>query len=99
VLDRGYGVPAEDLERIFDKFYRVQRPQGISGTGLGLAICQGIVEAHRGRIWAQNRSGGGTIVTVALPCEPTIQTDLAEDASLVSTGPAVETEDNGSVQR
>ena len=69
VLDRGYGVPGEDLERIFDKFYRVQGPQGIGGTGLGLAICKGIVEAHRGRIWAQNRPGGGTIMTVALPCE------------------------------
>ena len=99
VLDRGYGVPAEDLERIFDKFYRVQRPQGISGTGLGLAICQGIVEAHHGRIWAQNRPGGGTIVTVALPCEPAAPTGLAEDAPLVSAGPAVEIEDDGSVQR
>ncbi len=67
VVDRGEGVPSVDLERIFDKFYRVQRPAGASGTGLGLAICKGIVEAHRGRIWAQNRPGGGTIVTVALP--------------------------------
>ena len=73
VLDRGYGVPPEDLERIFDKFYRVHRPAGVSGTGLGLAICKGIVEAHRGRIWAQNRPGGGTILTVALPCEPAHQ--------------------------
>lgn len=69
VADRGIGVPPEDLERIFDKFYRVQRPAGASGSGLGLAICKGIVEAHRGRIWAQRRPGGGTIITVALPCE------------------------------
>ncbi len=68
VADRGVGVPAEDLERIFDKFYRVQRPAAGSGTGLGLAICKGIVEAHGGRIWAQNRPGGGMVVTVALPC-------------------------------
>lgn len=67
VADRGIGVPPEDLERIFDKFYRVHRPTGISGTGLGLAICKGIVEAHRGRIWAQNRPGGGTVITVVLP--------------------------------
>ena len=67
VLDRGYGVPAEDLERIFDKFYRVQRPQGISGTGLGLAICQGIVEAHHGRIRAENLPEGGACITVWLP--------------------------------
>ena len=69
VADRGVGVPPEDLERIFDKFYRVHRPGEVSGTGLGLAICKGIVEAHRGRIWAQNRPGGGTIITMALPCE------------------------------
>ncbi len=69
VADRGFGVPPEDLERIFDKFYRVHRPAGVSGTGLGLAICRGIVEAHRGRIWAENRPGGGTIITVALPYE------------------------------
>ncbi len=69
VLDRGSGVPPEDLERIFDKFYRVHRSAGAGGTGLGLAICKGIVEAQRGRIWAENRPGGGTVVTIALPYE------------------------------
>jgi two-component system sensor histidine kinase KdpD len=78
VMDRGFGVPPEDLGRIFDKFYRVHRPAGISGTGLGLAICKGIVEAHRGRIWALNRPGGGTIFTVALPCEQTEATAGSE---------------------
>jgi two-component system, OmpR family, sensor histidine kinase KdpD len=67
VLDRGAGIPDEDLERVFDKFYRVQRPDQVVGTGLGLAICKGIVEAHGGRIWASARPGGGTIVTFALP--------------------------------
>jgi two-component system, OmpR family, sensor histidine kinase KdpD len=69
VCDRGVGIPAGDLEYIFDKFYRVQRPENISGTGLGLSISKGIVEAHGGRIWAENRPGGGTIVTFALPLE------------------------------
>jgi two-component system sensor histidine kinase KdpD len=69
ICDRGIGIPAEDLERVFDKFYRVQRPQSISGTGLGLAICKGIVEAHGGKIQAGNRTGGGTIITVVLPRE------------------------------
>ena len=78
VMDRGFGVPSEDLGRIFDKFYRVHRPAGASGTGLGLAICKGIVEAHRGRIWALNRPGGGTIFTVALPCEQTAATAGSE---------------------
>ena len=67
VLDRGIGIPQDDLERVFDKFYRVQRPEQVTGTGLGLAICKGIVEAHGGRIWAEVRAGGGTCVTIALP--------------------------------
>ena len=70
IADRGIGIPREDLERVFDKFYRVQQPGQITGTGLGLSICKGIVEAHGGRIHAQNRPGGGTLVTVALPLEP-----------------------------
>ena len=67
VMDRGIGIPKEDLERVFDKFYRVQRPEQVTGTGLGLAICKGIVEAHGGRIWAEERAGGGTCVTMAIP--------------------------------
>lgn len=66
VADEGVGIPLEDLERVFDKFYRVQTPAGPSGTGLGLAIARGIVEAHGGRIWAQNRPGGGTIISIQL---------------------------------
>ncbi|MCX5999885.1 MAG: ATP-binding protein [Chloroflexi bacterium] len=45
----------------------MQRPDNVTGTGLGLAICKGIVEAHGGRIIAENRSGGGTIVRFTLP--------------------------------
>jgi two-component system sensor histidine kinase KdpD len=67
VMDRGVGIPQEDLSRIFDKFYRVQRPDNITGTGLGLSISKGIVEAHGGFIAAENRPGGGTIMTIALP--------------------------------
>jgi two-component system sensor histidine kinase KdpD len=70
LLDRGLGIPASELDRVFDKFYRVERPEQISGTGLGLAICKGIVEAHGGRIWAANRDGGGTVMTMALPISP-----------------------------
>jgi two-component system sensor histidine kinase KdpD len=67
VADQGIGIPAEDLERVFEKFYRVQRPDNVTGTGLGLSISKGLVEAHGGRIAAQNRRGGGTIVTITLP--------------------------------
>jgi two-component system sensor histidine kinase KdpD len=69
VADRGVGIPREDLKRVFDKFYRVHRPEQISGTGLGLSICKGIVDAHGGFIGAENRPVGGTVITVALPLE------------------------------
>jgi two-component system sensor histidine kinase KdpD len=69
ICDRGIGIPTEDLEKVFDKFYRVQRPESINGTGLGLTICKGIIEAHGGKIRAINRTGGGTIVSVTLPKE------------------------------
>ncbi len=54
VSDHGVGIPPQDLTRIFDKFYRVQRPNNVNGTGLGLAICKGIVDAHGGFISAEN---------------------------------------------
>ena len=58
VIDEGDGIPAEELERIFDKFYRVHAgDQQRAGTGLGLAICRGFVEAMGGTIAAANRSG------------------------------------------
>ncbi|GCE02810.1 ATP-binding protein [Dictyobacter aurantiacus] len=71
VADRGPGIPQSDLERIFDKFYRVsgatRRATSIMGTGLGLAVCRGLIEAHGGRIWAENRPGGGAIFRFTLP--------------------------------
>jgi two-component system sensor histidine kinase KdpD len=67
VADRGSGIPSSDLPHVFDKFYRVHRPDDVPGTGLGLPICKGFVEVHNGRIWAENRQGGGTIITLALP--------------------------------
>jgi two-component system sensor histidine kinase KdpD len=69
IADRGVGIPSDDLNRIFDKFYRVQRPESVSGTGLGLSISKGIVEAHHGTIYARLRDGGGTIVSVELPLD------------------------------
>ena len=67
IADRGVGIPLADLKRVFDKFYRVQRPESVGGTGLGLSISKGIVEVHHGSIDAHTRDGGGTIIHVDLP--------------------------------
>lgn len=55
ILDRGPGIPPEDLERIFERFYRVKHVGDSPGTGLGLAIAHHVMRAHAGRIWAENR--------------------------------------------
>jgi two-component system sensor histidine kinase KdpD len=67
VADRGVGFPAGDERRIFDKFYRVERPGRVGGTGLGLAIARGIVEALGGEIRAEQRAGGGSVFRFTLP--------------------------------
>jgi two-component system sensor histidine kinase KdpD len=58
VSNQGPQVPPEHLERIFDKFYRITAADRVTGTGLGLSICKGIIEAHGGRIWAENVADG-----------------------------------------
>ena len=77
VADRGHGVPEHDLKRVFDKFYRIPIPEGAGGTGLGLSICKGIVEAHGGRITAENRTGGGLSIVIRLPL---VQQEVTEHA-------------------
>jgi signal transduction histidine kinase len=69
VRDHGYGIPKEDLGRIFDKFYRVQRAQNVSGTGLGLSISKNIIEAHGGHINAESILGQGATFIIELPLE------------------------------
>jgi two-component system sensor histidine kinase KdpD len=67
VADRGPGLPPGEERRIFEKFHRTEATPSVRGAGLGLAICQGIVRAHGGRIWAENRPGGGVAIRFTLP--------------------------------
>lgn len=69
IADSGIGIPEEELAKVFDKFYRLKYPKHVSGTGLGLSICKGIVEAHNGKIWAENQPEGGLTVVVSLPMD------------------------------
>ena len=76
VADSGPGLPAGEESRVFEKFYRL-RARGRGGVGLGLAVCRGIVEAHGGRIWAENRADGGAAFRFTLPLQgrpPEIET-------------------------
>ncbi|HEX2862322.1 MAG TPA: ATP-binding protein [Lacunisphaera sp.] len=69
VRDNGHGIPAADLPHIFERFYRVEkgRSRETGGTGLGLSIAKHIVQLHGGRMWAENREGGGLVIFVRLP--------------------------------
>jgi two-component system, OmpR family, sensor histidine kinase KdpD len=67
VLDRGPGLLAGEETRIFEKFFRGEAAQSRHGIGLGLAVARSIVEAHGGRIWAENRRGGGAAFRFSLP--------------------------------
>ncbi len=81
VSNQGPPVPEEHLNRIFDKFYRVTAADRVTGTGLGLSICKGIIEAHGGRIWAENLSAGLAFkFTLPLQREGVMAPDLPSDA-------------------
>ncbi len=69
VADNGVGIPKENISKIFDRFYRVDkaRTRRLGGTGLGLAIAKEMVEAHGGRIWASSKEGKGTKISFTLP--------------------------------
>ena len=69
VADRGPGLAADEVEDIFGKFYRGRQATATAsrGAGLGLAICQAIIQAHGGRIWAENRDAGGACFSFSLP--------------------------------
>ncbi|MGD8806222.1 MAG: ATP-binding protein [Chloroflexota bacterium] len=67
VMDTGFGIPAAELPRIFERFYKADRARSSGGTGLGLAISKHLVEAHGGEIWAKSKEGKGSTFYFSLP--------------------------------
>ncbi|MBQ9511239.1 MAG: HAMP domain-containing protein [Clostridia bacterium] len=84
VTDNGVGIPEEDLPRVFERFYRVEksRTSDAGGTGLGLAIAKEIVDAHGGQIWIESKVGEGTKISVKLP----YVTKLSVNPGMETTG-------------
>ena len=68
--DDGPGIPPEALPLIFERFYRVRSEKTVTGSGLGLYICRQIIQAHRGKIWAESTPGVGTTFFIELPINP-----------------------------
>jgi signal transduction histidine kinase len=76
IKDSGAGIPAEDLERVFDRFWQADRSSR-AGAGLGLAICKAIIEAHGGTIWAASAVGRGTTMHFEIPERATLRLTAA----------------------
>jgi len=78
VEDNGKGFPPEEIERVFDKFYRL-RFSKTGGTGLGLSIAKGFVEAHHGTIQLQNKTTGGAKFTIKIPTETSYLNEIKNE--------------------
>jgi two-component system sensor histidine kinase MprB len=80
VCDHGPGIAAEDLPRVFDRFYRAPGARGMPGSGLGLAIVRHVAETHGGSVHATSDPAGGARLTLELPALAMTAADTAPDA-------------------
>jgi two-component system sensor histidine kinase KdpD len=78
IEDNGEGFPADEIEKVFEKFYRLKNAKP-GGTGLGLSIVKGFVEAHNGTIQLENKASGGAKFTITIPTEISFLNNLKND--------------------
>ena len=69
IYDHGIGVPVDQTEKIFERFYRAKSASRVAGLGIGLYVSKQIVERHKGRMWVEDNEEGGSIFSFALPLE------------------------------
>jgi two-component system sensor histidine kinase KdpD len=69
ISDCGCGIPTAERQRVFQRFFRLAETASAPGLGLGLPVCKGFVEAHHGRIWVEERPGGGSVFCFTIPLE------------------------------
>jgi two-component system sensor histidine kinase KdpD len=69
ISDCGCGIPTAERQRVFQRFFRLSETASAPGLGLGLPVCKGFVEAHHGRIWVEERPGGGSVFCFTIPLE------------------------------
>ncbi len=84
VVDRGIGIPEDQVERVFDRFFRLDKAASRrkGGSGLGLSICKGIIDAHDGTIWAESKSGEGSRFCFSLPVFEMAEDSIAKESEL-----------------
>lgn len=90
VIDHGMGIPADERDRVFERFFRASNAQGVTDTGLGLGlyICQRVVAEHGGRIWHEETPGGGSTFVVTLPLEAPDAVPEGVPEEVATTDPA-----------
>ena len=78
VRDTGVGIPADELPRVFERFYKVDKARSTGGTGLGLAIVKHTIQAHGGRVWAESEPGQGSTFLFTLPLSARVPAAVAD---------------------